>query len=90
MAKFILILLVVSFLIRFVLPVILRFFVGSFIQKQARRYAQQTGGSPFGPPPAASGPAPGEVRVEYAPPQTKPKKTKEFKGGEYVDFEEIK
>ena len=89
MAKFLLILLLVSFIIRFVAPVILRLLVGSFVQKQARRFEQQQGSSPFGPPPRPSS-APGEVRVEYAPPKQNPQQSKEFRGGEYVDFEEVK
>ncbi|GGF16446.1 DUF4834 family protein [Hymenobacter cavernae] len=90
MAKFLLTLLVVSFIMRFVVPVVLRLLVGSLVQKQTRRFEQQFGGgSPFSPPPS-SGPAPGEVRVEYVPPKQKAPQPKDFKGGDYVDFEEVK
>ncbi|UOQ73743.1 hypothetical protein [Hymenobacter cellulosilyticus] len=64
MAKFLLILLIVSFVVRFILPVILRLLVGRFVQKQARRYGQQFGGAmpfdgAFGSRPAPNSPPPG-------------------------------
>ena len=97
MTKFFLTLLIISLLVRFVLPVVLRLVVGMFIKKQVRRYGQQFGpaspfggqNSPFGPPPGPA-PAPGQVRVEYVPPQPKARKTDEFKGGDYVEYEEVK
>jgi len=92
MVKFLLTLLVISFIIRFVVPVVLRLFVGNLVQKHTRRFEQQFGGSgsPFSPPASGGGPAPGEVRVEYMPPKQKPAQPKDFKGGEYVDYEELK
>lgn len=93
MATFLLTVLVISFIIRFVAPVVLRWLVGSFLKKQAHRYGQQFGGqNPFGtpPPPRSSSSAPGQVHVDYVPPKQKPTRAKEFKGGEYVDFEEVK
>jgi uncharacterized membrane protein len=93
MATFLLTLLIVFFIARFVLPVVLRMVVGNFIKKQARRYGQAAGGSPFGAPfePAQprSNNSTGEVHVDYVPPRQKPQ-PKEFKGGDYVDFEEVK
>ncbi|TGE20382.1 DUF4834 family protein [Hymenobacter aquaticus] len=96
--KFLLIFLVLSFAVRFILPVLLRFFVGRFVQKQARRYGQQFGGgSPFEaafgtPPPQPRNPAPGSgnVQVDFVPPKPQKGKNQEFRGGEYVDFEEVK
>ncbi|OUJ73732.1 DUF4834 family protein [Hymenobacter crusticola] len=88
MVKFLLTLLVISFIIRFVVPVVLRLLVGNLVQKHTRRFEQQFGGSPFNPPPTS--PPPGEVRVEYVPPKQKPTPSKEFRGGEYVDYEEVK
>ncbi|QJX47107.1 DUF4834 family protein [Hymenobacter taeanensis] len=96
MATFLFTLLVVFFIARFVLPVVLRIVVGNFIKKQARRYGQAAGGSPFGSPfepaqPRSNGNAStGEVHVDYVPPRQKPQPPKDFKGGDYVDFEEVK
>ena len=98
MPKFILTLLIITLLVRYVLPVVLRFFIGSFVQKQARKYTQQFGGQPpgagpFGPPPGSGAgrqPSGGEVHVDYVPPKAPPGKPREFRGGEYVDFEEVK
>ncbi|MCC2546081.1 DUF4834 family protein [Hymenobacter sp. BT175] len=98
MPKFLLTLLIISLLVRFVLPVVLRFLVGMFLKKQARRYGVPFGGQsqgPFarpaqGPPPGPSSGSAGELRVEYVPPKQKPTGKKEFRGGDYVDFEEIK
>ncbi len=90
MPKFWLLLIVVFFLIRYVLPVVLRAVLGGFVRKQMRD-------SGFAPPPQAarSGPppAPGQVRVDFVPPAPKapgPDQPHDFKGGEYVDFEEVK
>ncbi|NML67436.1 DUF4834 family protein [Hymenobacter sp. RP-2-7] len=89
-------------LVRYVLPRVLRAVLGSFVRQQVHK-AQQGGGFPpgFDPrggfsgfqPPRPAGPpptAPGQVRVEYVPPQAKEARQGEFKGGEYVDFEEVK
>ncbi|UOQ54502.1 DUF4834 family protein [Hymenobacter cellulosivorans] len=97
MVKFLLIFLIISLVFRFVMPVILRLLVGRFVQKQARRYGQQFGGaSPFdgafGGRPAAPNPPPagGNVRVDFVPPKQAQGRPQDFKGGEYVDFEEVK
>lgn len=94
--KFLLILLIVSFALRFLLPIILRFFLGRFVQKQARRYGQQFGGNmPFDgafgtTPPPRPAPTGGNVRVDFVPPKPQKGKPENFQGGEYVDFEEVK
>lgn len=90
MVKFLLFLFVFFFLIRYVVPLVLRLVVGNLLQKQARRH-----GNPFGPQAPfgqarPSSPPPGEVRVDYVPPKAGKTAEKEFKGGEYVDFEEVK
>jgi hypothetical protein len=87
-------------LVRYVLPQVLRLVLGSFVRQQVHK-AQQGG---FYAPPSA-GPAggsqaqsqqepaaqPGQVRVEYVPPTTSGAARKhEFRGGEYVDYEEVK
>ena len=83
--RFWLILIVVIFIFRFVLPVIMRWALKSFVRKQ-----MQNGGFMVPPRPGPP-PAPGQVRVEYVPP-TAPAADKPagFKGGDYVDFEEVK
>jgi hypothetical protein len=93
MVKFLLIFFLVSLVLRFVLPVLMRYLVVGFLQKQARRHAQQFGGAPFGPapePPREGANGAGQVRVDYVPPAPRAKKSKEFEGGDYVEFEEVK
>ncbi len=92
MVKFLLIFFLVSLVLRFVLPLLMRYLVVGFLQRQARRHAQQFGGAPFGPapePPRNGTSASSQVRVDYVPP-TPPAKPKEFQGGDYVEFEEVK
>ena len=88
--RFWLIFILIFFAVRYLLPIVLRLALNGFVRKQMR-------GGGFGvpppAPPAAGGPAtrPGEVHVDYVPP-TPPERDKPsgFKGGEYVDFEEVK
>ena len=88
--RFWLIFILIFFAVRYLLPIVLRLVLSGFVRKQMR-----DGG--FGVPPQAPptgespGTRPGEVRVEYVPP-TPPERDKPsgFKGGEYVDFEEVK
>ena len=90
-------------LVRFVLPRVLRAVLGSFVRQQVHKAQQQGFGGfppgygpaggpnfggyqqhpPAGPPPAAAG----QVRVDYVPEQPQ---HSEFRGGEYVDYEEVK
>ncbi|GAB2789218.1 K+-transporting ATPase c subunit [Hymenobacter luteus] len=94
MIKFLLVLLILWLIMRFVMPLVLRLVVGNLVKKKAQRFGQQFGGAPFTQPrPEArrSGTASAdEVQVDYVPPRAKSQKPKEFKGGEYVDFEEVK
>ena len=87
--------------VRFVLPRVLRAVLSGFVRQQVHK-AQQGGFYP----PAGAGPMggsqaqgqpeaaakPGQVRVEYVPPTTSPAgdRRHEFRGGEYVDYEEVK
>lgn len=77
------------------LPHVLRAVLGGFVRQQVHK-AQQ--GGFYAPPsgyqaqsqqePAAK---PGQVRVEYVPPTASGTGRKhEFRGGEYVDYEEVK
>lgn len=80
-------------LVRYILPVVLRAVLGSFVRKQVHK-AQQ--GGFYGTPGDFQAPhqptaAPGQVRVDYVPPQaTATERKREFRGGEYVDYEEVK
>ena len=76
-------------LVRYVLPRVLRVVLSGFVRQQVRK--SQAGYGPFAgfTPPAGPPPAPGQVRVDYVPPQTKPERKPEFRGGEYVDYEEV-
>ena len=88
--RFWLIAILVFFAVRYLLPIVLRLVLSSFVRKQMRN-----GGFVVPPParPDGSDPAirPGEIRVDYVPPTT-PERDKPagFKGGEYVDFEDVK
>lgn len=93
-------LLVISLFVRYLLPMVLRAVLGSFVRQQVHK-AQQAG---FYPPTGGSQPgyqsqarahepetAPGQVRVDYVPPTAASTERKhEFRGGEYVDYEEVK
>ncbi len=88
--KFLLVFFLLMLVLRFMLPVLMRYLVVGFLQKQARRHAQQFGGAAAPEPPRNSA-ATGQVRVDYVPPKQKaPGQPKDFKGGEYVEFEEVK
>ena len=82
--RFWLIFILIFFAVRYVLPVVLRLVLSGFVRKQMRN-----GG--FVVPQPGPAPAPGEVRVEYVPPVAPASENPPgFKGGEYVDFEEVK
>lgn len=96
--------LLVSFLIfwvlRLVLPYVLRYALSSFVRKQMRTGGVPFGAeaSPFGEPAgpryeraeARTSQPTGEVRVDYVPPKAPRQPKKDFRGGDYVDFEEVK
>ena len=85
--RFWLLFILIFFAMRYVLPVVLRLVLSSFVHKQMRN------GGFVVPPQAAprSDSRPGEVRVDYVPPTAaEPDRPAGFKGGEYVDFEEVK
>ena len=86
-------------LVRYITPWVLRVVLGSFVRQQVHK-AQQGGFYPPTGPQASDYQAqsqrepttkPGQVRVEYVPPTTSASERKhEFRGGEYVDYEEVK
>ncbi|WP_400192464.1 hypothetical protein [Hymenobacter sp. B81] len=98
--KALLIFLLVALLLRMVMPWLVRWLLTAFVRKQMQRSGLDfgpggspfgPGGSPFGPPPTAPKPGPeGQVQVDYVPPTAKPKRQTEFRGGDYVEFEEVK
>lgn len=74
---------------RFVFPYVLRWALKAFIKKTIRNgqfmnvdpTAFQSGNQPQ---------PEGEVKVDYVPKQAQPGPAKDFGGGEYVDYEEVK
>ena len=80
------------------LPQVLRAVLGGFVRQQVHK-AQQGGFYPPNGQPSggyqqqtqqAPTTRPGEVRVDYVPPTTSGAERKhEFRGGEYVDYEEV-
>lgn len=87
--KFWLIFILIFFAVRYLLPIVLRLALSGFVRKQMRN-----GGfvvSPQARPDSGPASRTGEVRVDYVPPTaTQSKQSHDFKGGEYVDFEEVK
>jgi hypothetical protein len=85
--RFWLIFILIFFAVRYLLPIVLRLALNGFVRKQMRN------GGFVVPPQAQNRPptAPGQVRVDYMPPVAPDaEKPQGFKGGEYVDFEEVK
>ncbi|MGV3540352.1 MAG: DUF4834 family protein [Rufibacter sp.] len=98
--KTFLIILAIMFLLRYLMPYIIRFLLKMFVQKQMRKAQQYTYQAQGQQPPfqqqraqqqtrtTSSGPAGGKLKVEYVPEEQRPRK--DFPGGEYVDYEEVK
>lgn len=84
--------------VRFVLPRVLRAVLGSFVRQQVHK-AQQGGYQQPGGQQQQTGQyqqaangrptPPGQVRVDYVPPKAQPAQKNEFRGGEYVEYEEV-
>jgi hypothetical protein len=84
--RFWLIFILLFFAVRYVLPIVLRLVLTSFVRKQMRN-----GGFVVPQADLDPDPTPGKIRVDYVPPAPSEKeKPQSFKGGEYVDFEEVK
>lgn len=82
-------------LVRFVLPRVLRAVLGGFVRQQVHKAQQGGFYPPSGFPGGYQAPEPttkpGQVRVDYVPPTGAATERKpEFRGGEYVDYEEVK
>jgi hypothetical protein len=92
------IILAILFALRFIMPFVIKLLLKMFVQKQMRKaqeFAQQGRGhgSPFGQREpqfqrnAQSAPK-GKVKVAYVPEEQRQRK--DFPGGEYVEYEEVK
>jgi hypothetical protein len=78
--------------VRYILPVVLRAALGGFVRQQVRKAQQASPGqADFFRPAPGPPPAPGQVRVDYVPPTqaARNEHKPEFRGGEYVDYEEV-
>jgi len=92
MIKFIFTTLLIIFFIRMVAPVLFRWLLGMFIKKKMRNgtffytnmnqqnQPHTNGSQPNGKPK-------GSVKIDYIPEQPE---RRDFKGGQYVDYEEVK
>ena len=78
--------------VRYIFPIVLRAVLSNIVRQQMRKaqqaYPEHTA---FYRPPAGPPPTPDQLKVDYVPP-TKPtaRKQADYKGGEYVDYEEVK
>lgn len=79
--------LIITFLILFVLFKLFGFlFRALFFTLSSRQQQQKRTGNPF----FRKRPPEGNVDIEYNPTENGRKGVKTFKGGEYVDYEEVK
>jgi hypothetical protein len=86
MMTFLITLLIIFLLFRLVMPHLLRWAIQAFVKKTIRNGTFMNAGSPF----TQSQPAPeGKVKVDFVP-KKQAAKAKEFRGGEYVAYEEVK
>lgn len=89
MFAFLITVLIFSLAVRYGLPLLLRWVVGR-VMRQAT--TGPTGRAPFGGPSPGARPTPeGRVQVTYTPPRTKRQpRPGGYRGGEYVEFEDVK
>jgi hypothetical protein len=86
MMTFLITFLIIFLLSRLVMPHLLRWAIKAFVKKTIRNGTFMNGSRPF----TQSQPAPeGEVKVDYVP-KNNPAKATGFRGGEYVEYEEVK
>jgi len=84
--KFFIILIILFFVFRLIMPHLIRWALKVFIKKTLQNGAFTQFEQPFTPPQ----PQPeGKIKVDYVP-NNKDPKPKDFPGGEYVDYEEVK
>lgn len=93
MLKFIIITILVIMFLRLVAPFLLRFLLGMFLKRSMRNGTfftnmyQQQRPQPNNGNYSNNGRKTGDVKIDYMPNQQEPK---DFKGGEYIDYEEVK
>jgi hypothetical protein len=89
MIKFLLITFLVYLTLRLVAPIIFRWWLKSFMNKHIRN-GQFQGAYRYNSnqPPRPEKPE-GALNIDYIP-EDPPKEPKDLKGGEYVDYEEVK
>ncbi len=93
--KFFITLLLIFFLLRLLMPYLIRWALQAFVKRTIRKggFSGTFGRPPFSPDSFQQRqPAPeGKVNVDYVPEEGKPRTNgTDFKGGEYVDYEEVK
>lgn len=87
MLKFLLILFLIGYVVFKLVGFLFRvFFVGYYHQQAQQSQKQSTSGAASG---YARKPADGNVQIDYVP-EKQDRKPQTFKGGEYVDYEEVK
>lgn len=95
--KTILIILAIMFLLRYLMPYLIRFLLKTFVQKQMRKAQQYTYQAHSQQPPyhtyqqqgrAKTSAGGNKIKVDFVPEEKRPRK--DFPGGEYVEYEEVK
>lgn len=88
MIKFLIIAVLVFLFFRLVAPALFRFLLGMFIKRSMRNGTFFTNmQQPQRPQPNGQGRAKADIKIDYIPNQAD---RKDFQGGEYVDYEEVK
>ena len=84
MLKFLLIVLLTMFVLRRLLPWLMRWVVGEVVKQHAPQAEYRTTGNRQRAPD-------GRIRVDYVPPRPKRQPRPDgYRGGEYIEFEEVK
>lgn len=87
--SFLLTVLTILLVLRYLVPFLLRLLLGRLVRQTMRAAGAPTGG--FGERPRPQSGATASVRVDYAPPPRKREpRPGGYRGGEYVDFEEVR
>lgn len=82
--------LLISFLIFFIVYKLLKFFFKLFLVKSAAQFQQRQYQSSQNYQQRYQKPREGNINIDYIPKQKKEREEKSFKGGEYIDYEEVK
>jgi Domain of unknown function (DUF4834) len=91
--KFLIILILLFLLFRLVMPHLLRWALKAFVKKSIRNGTFMYGQGPFTQPRPGTQARPeaeGQVKVDYIPDNGSTAQSRDFRGGEYVDYEEVK